>query len=360
MTEKNIVDRTTVIGRGLDVWRRWAILIIVTGVALWFLGQAIGRTWMVWFPVSIALLLSTVLAPPVQWLARHRVPRPLAAIITMLTFLGLLGFVFSLLIPQIVNEAPSIATSATKGLTKVQTWLSDGPFHVSDRQYEKAFDTMEDWLKKSAGSISNGVFTTLGVATDVLVNTVLVLILTFLFIKDGHRFIPFVEKVGGRRAGAHLAEVISRAWLTVGGFIRTQALVATIDATLIGSTLAVVGVSLALPLAAITFFGAFIPIVGAFASGAIAVLVTLVTNGPNAAIVVLIAIVVVQQLEGNVLSPMLQGRSMNLHPAIILLAVTAGSSLFGITGAFLAVPTTAATAEVLRYLNEQIDRESGS
>ena len=110
-----------------------------------------------------------------------------------------------------------------------------------------------------------------------------------------------------------------------------------------------------MPLAVITFIGGFIPIVGAFASGAIAVLVTLVTNSPQDALIILAVIVAVQQLEGNVLSPMLQGKSMNLHPAVVLLAVTAGGSLFGITGAFLAVPVTATVAEMLRYANERID-----
>jgi predicted PurR-regulated permease PerM len=109
------------------------------------------------------------------------------------------------------------------------------------------------------------------------------------------------------------------------------------------------------PLAVVTFFGAYIPIIGAFVSGALAVLVTLVTNGTNDALIAMGIVVAVQQLEGNVLSPWLQGKNMNLHPAVVLLSVTAGGSLFGVTGAFLAVPVVASVAEVLRYLNERID-----
>jgi predicted PurR-regulated permease PerM len=131
--------------------------------------------------------------------------------------------------------------------------------------------------------------------------------------------------------------------------------VAFIDAVIIGTGLAILGVPLAVPLAVVTFFGGYIPIIGAFVSGALAVLVTLVTNSPRDALIALIIVIFVQQLEGNVLSPYLQGKNLNLHAAVVLLAVTAGGTLFGITGAFLAVPVAATTAEVLRYVNERID-----
>jgi predicted PurR-regulated permease PerM len=149
--------------------------------------------------------------------------------------------------------------------------------------------------------------------------------------------------------------VLSRVWNTLGGFIRTQSLVALIDAVIIGTGLAILGSPLAVPLAVITFFGGYIPIVGAFVSGALAVLVTLVTNDYKDALIALLIVVIVQQLEGNVLSPVLQGKTMNLHPGVVLMSVTAGGSMFGITGAFLAVPVAASVTEILRYANERID-----
>jgi predicted PurR-regulated permease PerM len=124
---------------------------------------------------------------------------------------------------------------------------------------------------------------------------------------------------------------------------------------IIGAGLAILGSPLAVPLAVITFFGGYIPIIGAFVSGALAVLVTLVTNDYKDALIALVIVILVQQLEGNVLSPVLQGKNMNLHPAVVLMSVTAGGSLFGITGAFLAVPVAASIAEILRYANERID-----
>ena len=355
MSETRIRDRAVVIDQGFVVAQRWGIRIVVIAAALWVLGWVVGRTWMVWFPVSLAILFSTVLGPPAKRLRDLGVPAAAAAGLVMVAFLAALGFLFSILIPQLVDESPEIAASAAKGVGKVEDWLINGPLSIEAGQITRALNSVEDWLRNSAGDISSGVLSTIGVATNVVVNTVLVLILTFLFIKDGHRFVPFVERLGGHRVGGHLSELLSRAWNTLGGFIRTQALVSFIDAALIGLALVLVGQPLWVPLALITFIGGFIPIVGAFASGAIAVLVTLVTNSPRDALIILAVIVVVQQLEGNVLSPMLQGKSMNLHPAVVLLAVTAGGSLFGITGAFLAVPVTAAVAEILRYGNERVD-----
>lgn len=356
MSETRIRDRAAVIDSGFAVIQRWGFRVVVIAAALYVVGWVVGRTWMIWFPVSLAILFATVLGPPAARLRKLGLPTAAAAGVVMLAFLAALGFLFSILIPQMVEEAPEIGASAAKGVSEVQTWLIDGPFQVEPGQITNALESIENWLKSSALDISSGVLSTIGVATGVVVNTVLVLILTFLFIKDGHRFLPFVEKLGGHRVGGHLREMLNRAWNTLGGFIRTQALVSLIDAVLIGAALAIVGQPLWVPLAVITFIGGFIPIVGAFASGAIAVLVTLVTNSPQDALIILVVIIVVQQLEGNVLSPMLQGKSMDLHPAIVLMAVTAGGSMFGITGAFLAVPVTATVASMLRYANERIDR----
>ncbi|MFD1859229.1 AI-2E family transporter [Aeromicrobium camelliae] len=357
MSETSIRDRGRVIDEGFGHLQRWGLRVVIIAAALYILGWVIGRTWMVWFPVSLAILVATVLEPPTRTLRRIGFPSALAAAVTLLGFVGGVFFVFSLLIPQVVDEAPRIVNSAASGLSEIQRWLTEGPFSVTEGQITDAIDAVQNWLQDSALDIGTGVFNTIGTVTSVLVNLVVTLILTFFFLKDGHRFLPFVRRVGGRRAGGHLAEMLTRSWNTLGGFIRTQGLVSAIDAFFIGLGLVIVGVPLAIPLAILTFFGGFIPIVGAFATGALAVLVTLVTNDFQDAIIVVLIIVAVQQLEGNVLSPWLQGKSMKLHAGIVLLSVTAGGSMFGITGAFLAVPVAAVVVEILRYLNEQIDQQ---
>lgn len=350
-----IRDRGVVIDDAFAGMQRWGLRIIVIAAALFIIGWGIGHAWMVLFPVSMALIVSTILTPPVAWLRSKGWPSAAAAALVVVTFIaGLIG-VIAVLTPQVAGQATEIASGASGGLQKIRDWVTGEPLNLSDGQITRAIEALQDKLKDSATTISSGVFTTIATATSIIVNIVLVLMLTFFFVKDGHKFLPWVRTLGGHRSGDHLTEVLSRVWDTLGGFIRTQTLVALIDAVIIGGGLAVLGSPLAVPLAVITFFGGYIPIIGAFVSGALAVLVTLVTNDYKDALIALVIVVLVQQLEGNVLSPVLQGKNMNLHPAVVLLSVTAGGSLFGITGAFLAVPVAASIAEILRYANERID-----
>jgi predicted PurR-regulated permease PerM len=353
--EQRIRDRGVVIDDAFAGLQRWGLRIVVIAAAAYVLGWGIGHIWMVLFPVSMALIVATVLSPPVSWLRKKGLPAALAAGIVLVSFLALLGGVVTFLIPQVTDQASEIASSASSGLQEVRDWLTGEPFNMSNDQISAAISALQDKLQDSASAISEGVFTTISTATSIIINVVLVLMLTFFFVKDGHRFLPWVSTLGGHRAGDHLTEVLGRVWSTLGSFIRTQTLVSFIDALIIGIGLAILGSPLALPLAVITFFGGYIPIVGAFISGGVAVLVTLVTNDYRDALIALVIVVGVQQLEGNVLSPILQGKTMNLHPAVVLLSVTAGGSLFGITGAFLAVPVAASVAEILRYVNERID-----
>ncbi|MGI9085910.1 MAG: AI-2E family transporter [Aeromicrobium sp.] len=348
-------DRAAVIDDAFDGIQRWGLRLVVLAASVYVLGWVIGEFWVIIFPVTMALIVATVLGPPVSWLRNRKVPSGVASFAVVFGFIAGVVGIIAALTPQVAGQAPEIADSAAGGLQKVRDWLTGGPLGLSEGQITRAIEAVQDRLRNSAEAISSGVFSTIGAATSAVVNLVLVIMLTFFFVKDGHRFLPLLATIGGRRAGEHTAEVMGRAFDTLGGFIRTQSLVALIDAIIIGVGLAILGVPLAVPLAVVTFFGGYIPIIGAFISGALAVLVTLVTNSPRDALIALIIVIFVQQLEGNVLSPYLQGKNLNLHAAVVLLAVTAGGTLFGITGAFLAVPVAATTAEILRYVNERID-----
>lgn len=352
-------DRADVIDAGVAGLQKWSLRIISIAAAAFVLGWAVGHVWMVLYPLAMALIVSTVLAPPVAFLRGRGFPAALSAASVMIAFIGAVAILVAILTPQVAGQLPQIADQASSGLLKVRDWLVDGPLNLTDGQITKAVSALQDKLQESAASISSGALSTVSAATNVVINLVLVLMLTFFFIKDGHKFLPWVRALSGQRAGEHLTEVLGRVWGTLGGFIRTQTLVAFIDALIIGIGLAILGVPLAIPLAVITFFGGYIPIIGAFVSGILAVLVTLVTNDPKDALIAAIIVIAVQQLEGNVLSPWLQGKNMNLHAGVVLLSVTAGGSLFGVTGAFLAVPVAASVAELLRYINEQIDRSVG-
>jgi predicted PurR-regulated permease PerM len=350
-----IRDRGVVIDDAFAGLQRWGLRVIVIAAAAYIIGWGIGHVWMVLFPVSMALIISTVLAPPAGWLRSKGWPAALAAAVIVVSFIAAIVGLIAILTPQVANKSGELAENASDGLQKVRDWVTGEPLNLSEGQITAAISALQDKLQNSASAISSGVFSTISTATSIIINLVLILMLTFFIVKDGHKFLPWLNTLGGQRAGDHLTEVLSRVWNTLGGFIRTQTLVAMIDAVIIGAGLAILGSPLAVPLAVITFFGGYIPIVGAFVSGALAVLVTLVTNDYKDALIALVIVVLVQQLEGNVLSPVLQGKTMNLHPGVVLMSVTAGGSIFGITGAFLAVPVAASVTEILRYANERID-----
>ncbi|WP_406232230.1 AI-2E family transporter [Nocardia sp. NBC_01009] len=352
---KSTPDRGDVIGTGVLWLAKWAVCIVAIAAGTWVVGYVLAKLWVAVLPVLLAIVVTTVLWPPTRWLTRHGLRPAAAAAVTLVGFLGLLAGVVALIVPSVVDQAPELAEKSTAGVNKVRDWLQGPPLRIQQEQLDSGVDAIVQRLQSSTERIATGVFSGVSAATSAIVTLVLVLTLSFFFIKDGPRFMPWLHNTLGSRTGRHLEEVLSRIWATLGGFIRTQALVSLIDAIFIGAGLVILGVPLALVLAVITFIGGFIPIVGAFVAGALAVLVALVANGMTTALIVLGIIIAVQQLEGNVLQPVLQSRSMKLHAVFVLLAITAGGSLYGIVGAFLAVPFAAVVAVTIRYIGEQID-----
>lgn len=353
-------SKAEVIGDGIEWTARWSLRWVCIALGALLFGVLIQWTWPIVLPVALALIVTTVLAPLAglfeRWL---RFPAGLAAAGALIFSIGLIGFVIYLLAPSVSGQTGQIVDDTVGGLQRLQDWVQDSDI-VSKAQLDTALQAIQDRLTESSGDIASGVLVGVGAVGSAIVNLVVTLILTFLFLKDGRKFIPWVRDLTGDRVGGHLAEVLGRSWATLSGFIRTQALVSFIDAVFIGIGLLIIGVPLAIPLAVLTFFGGFIPIIGAFVAGAVAVLVALVAVGWQGALWVLLLIIVVQQLEGNVLSPWLQSKSMNLHAAVVLLSVALGSTLFGIIGAFLAVPVVAVAAVILRYLNEQATLAEGT
>jgi putative heme transporter len=351
-------SRSAAIADGLTFMARWSLRLALIGLGLALLWWLIARLWVIVMPVLLALLITTVLYPPAGWLRRRGAPPALAAAAVLLGALLLLGIVVYFLATSITGGISEIASSAVAGLQSIQNWISGPPLNIGSTQFDALLQEVTQRLQSSVTTIATGVLSGVGTLASLVVTGLLALVLAFLFVKDGDRFLPWVRRLVGPRVGGHLCVILGRIWGTLGGFIRGQVLVSLCDGLFIGIGLVIVGVPLALPLAVLTFFGGFVPIVGALFAGALSVLVALVSNGFTAALIVLGVVLLVQQLEGNVLQPILQGKSLQLHAAVVLLAVTAGGTLYGIAGAFLAVPVTAAAATVLRYLFAQADRIS--
>lgn len=352
-------DRGAVIGSGALWLAKWSLVVVAIAAGSVVLGWVIAKLWVIFLPVLLAVVLCTVLWPPARILMdRAGMPPAAAALTTLLLFLAITSGLVALIVPPLLNQMPALVNQATGGIDRLQDWIAGPPINLQQEQLDRFAGSLVNAMRESSSTIATGVVSGVSTVGSVLVTLVLTVVLSFFVLKDGRKFLPWLVGLTGRRAGRHLEAVLSRMWDNLGGFIRAQAGVALIDAVFIGAGLLVLGVPLAPALAVLTFIGAFVPFVGAFVVGALAVLIALVANGFVNALLVLAVIVAVQQIEGNVLQPFLQSRVMKLHAAVILLAVTAGGALFGIIGAFLAVPTVAMLAVLVRYVSEQIDERA--
>jgi predicted PurR-regulated permease PerM len=327
----------------------WRMLVIVAAAAvvLWL----VGRLRLVLVPLAIALLLAALLTPAVQWLRRQvRFPRTLATSTVVVGGLIVVAGMLTLVITQFVNGFPDLAAKSTDGIRQIQTWLRDGPFHLSNKQLGDAADAAQNWLNTHRGTVASGALSTAGTALEVLASGFLVLFATFFFLRDGGRIWRFLVGLLPAAARGPMARAGEQSWLTLVAYVRATVLVAFIDAVGIALALVILRVPFALPLAALVFLSSFVPIVGATVSGVVAVLVALVTRGPLIALLVLIAVVVVQQLEGHVLQPLIMGRAVAIHPLAVIVAIATGVVLAGIIGALVAVPIVAVLNTGIRHL----------
>jgi predicted PurR-regulated permease PerM len=328
-------------------------LLIVAAIVV--LGYVLGRLWVILLPIVLGLLIATVLWPPTRFLRRHGWPPALAASVVVVVFLAAFGGLIAAIAPSVADQVVELGDQASGGLQDVQERLQRPPFNIDEQQIGDAVDSVINNIQGNAQNIASTAVSGVSAVGSGLINLLLALLLCFFFLKDGTRWVPWLSAQTGPRAARHVAALSYKTWETLSEFIRQQALVGFIDAFFIGLGLWIFDVPLVIPLSVLTFFGAFIPIIGAFVAGAFAVLIALVDQGLTTALIILGIVLLVQQLEGNVLQPIIQGRGFNLHAGVVILAVTAGGSLAGIIGAFLGVPVAALIAVVYRYIRDELD-----
>jgi predicted PurR-regulated permease PerM len=339
--------------RGLRIAAAWSWrLLIIAGAAavvLWM----IGRLQQVLIPLSIALLLSALLAPAVGWLRRRvRLPRSLAVALVLIGGLVAVAGTLTLVVTQFVAGSPQLTSKAAEGIQQIQGWLRTGPLHLSNSQLSGMAQEAQTWLTQHRSLLTSGALTTATTALEIFASLFLVLFTTFFFLRDGRRIWRFIVLIVPGPAREPLAHAGEAAWHTLVSYVRATVLVAFIDAVGIGLVLFGFRVSFAFPLAALVFLGAFVPIVGATVSGSVAILVALVTRGPFVALAVLIGVIMIQQLEGHVLQPLIMGRAVAIHPLAVIVAIATGIVLAGIIGALVAVPLVAVLNTGVRHLIE--------
>lgn len=339
-------------GLGRTASRSAQILVILTLVVVAIFGLLQIRLLVI--PVLIALILAAAIGPFVNLLRRRGVPGALATVIAFLASLVVLGIIVTIIVFSVRSQADELIAAASEGLDELQTFLTSGPLPISPEQLDQARTAVVDFAASS--QFRSGAISGVSVVAEFLAGTTLMIVILFFFLKDGKKIWEFfLRPFNGerehklRRAGTRTLEVL-------GGYVRGTAIVALVDSVAIGLALLILGVPLALPLAMIVFIGAFIPLVGATLAGILAALVALVANGPIVALIVVGVVVAVNQLEGDLLQPIVMGKSLQLHALVILLALTAGTILAGIVGAVLSVPIAAVTWAVLQVWTAEDER----
>jgi predicted PurR-regulated permease PerM len=291
----------------------WRLLVIVAtlAVVLWF----VGRVWPALLPLVIALFLGRILWAPNQWLRSRGLKPALAAALTLVGFLVVLSSALGLVGVAVAGEGDELGPALSEAVDDVERWLvEDSPFDIQrddiERFRRESGQAIREAMRSSGGSVVNAAV----LAGEVLIGVLLGLIVTFFFLKDGSRlgaWITGLLPVERRELATALA---GRAWKTLGGYLRGAAALGIVEGAAIAATLTLVGARLAVPMAVITFLAAFVPFIGAIVAGVLAVLVALGTAGAAQALIVAVVALVIQQLDNDVLAPVVYGRSLDLHP----------------------------------------------
>ncbi|WP_416901462.1 AI-2E family transporter [Micromonospora echinospora] len=320
----------------------WSACLVVLVAALYLLGRIAVLLAPLAIALAVTLFLTALLDPVTRLLRRLRLPGTLAALLTVLLLLGVLFGTVALVWSLTAGQFRDLTDELDQGVQRTRDFVTS-TFPVSETQLDRLTEQARGGIDRSSPDPVSGARTAAEVAGSVLLS----LVLLFFLLKDGRAMWRWVVRRVSERNRAVAAAAGRAGWRTLGAYSRGTMMIALIDAVGIGLALVLLGVPMAFPLALITFIGAFVPIIGATVAGAVAVLVALAANGPGTALLVLAAVIAVQQAEGNLLEPLIMKRQVRLHPAVILVAVTAGTLVAGIAGAFVSVPITAVTYRVV-------------
>lgn len=326
----------------------WRLLVIAAAgfVGIWLLRYFSEIT----VPIAVAILGTALTVGAVDWLEKKGLPRIAATALVVLGMLtGLFG-VLALVGQQLATQFSDLKSNVVEGIDQIQDWAKTGPLNLTDSQ-------IQDWIDRGKASITNSdasFFTTASsvgtTLTHLIAGFFIALFASFFFLYEGERIWSWVVALFPKAARDKVHSSGQTAWASLTAFVRATILVALVDAIFIAFGAWVLGVPLTFAIGVLVFLGAFIPIVGALASGMVAVLVALVAQGPVVALIMLAVVIAVQQIESHVLQPFLMGKLVAVHPLAIILAIAAGIAVAGIVGALIAVPLAACLNGVVKHL----------
>lgn len=326
----------------------WRLLVLAA--ILWVLIRVISVVHLIVLSFAAALLITALLQPTVTRLQRHRVPKGLATAATALCGFVLLGLVGWFVVWQVMDSLDDLTAQLQNGVDDLKRWLLKSPFHITEARLNHLSDKLGDSIGSSSDQLTAAGLHGVTVLAELLTGVLLTVFSTLFLLYDGPRIWKWTLKFAPAPARSAIDGAGPLAWHTLTAYVHGTVIVAFIDAVCIGLGIYILNVPLALPLAVVIFAAAFVPLVGAVASGALAVIVAFVTQGVFTALLVLLIVLGVQQLEGHVLQPFILGRAVRVHPLGVILSVAAGGLIAGIGGAVVAVPLVAVANTVAGHL----------
>ncbi|GFG62863.1 AI-2E family transporter [Mycobacterium kubicae] len=326
----------------------WRLLVI--------LGAAVALLWLVKklevivVPVLLALMVSALLIPAVDWLDRRGLPRGAAVALVLLSGFAILGGIMTFVVSQFIVGLPDLVQQVEHSIDSSRRWLIEGPAHLRREQIDNAGNSAIEALRNNQAKVTSGAISTAATITELLTGAVLVLFTLIFFLYGGRNIWQYVAKIIPAHVRDRVLAAGQAGYGSLIGYVRATFLVALVDAGGVGAGLAIMGVPLALPLASLVFLGAFIPLIGALVSGLLAVVVALLAKGMLYALMTLGVLIAVNQLEAHLLQPLVMGRAVSIHPLAVVLAISTGGVLGGIVGALLSVPTVAFLNNAMQVL----------
>ncbi|MFH0519652.1 AI-2E family transporter [Streptomyces sp. M41] len=335
----------------------WRLLVLAGTV--WVLMRVISAVQLVVLAFVISLLLTALMQPSVAWLMRRGVPRGLATALTAILGFVVIGLMGWFVTWQVMENIDNLSDEIQDGIDELRNWLLNSPFHVTDKQINEIAENLREAVGANTEEITSAGLEGVTVVVEALTGILLAAFSTLFLLYDGKRIWEWTLKLVPAAARPGVAGAGPRAWATLTAYVRGTVLVALIDAVFIGIGIYFLDVPMAVPLAVFIFLFSFIPLVGAVASGALAVVVALVTQGVFTAVMTLVVVLAVQQIEGHILQPFILGRAVRVHPLAVVLAVAAGGMVAGIGGAVVAVPLVAVSNTIVGYLRAYSQEASG-
>ncbi|WP_022894213.1 AI-2E family transporter [Agromyces subbeticus] len=326
---------------GVRLAAGWSWRLLLIGGVLAVVVFLIIQLRLIVIPIFVAVLIGALLVPFSGFLQHHRWPKWAAVTVAMLSALVVVGGLLALGISQIVRGRDELVAQSLVSWDRFREWLLEGPFHITEAQLNDWVDQIITSIQQDSSVLLSGALSLTSSFGHFLAGLLLALFATLFILIDGRGIWNWIVGIFPRRGRAAIDGAGKAGWATLQNFVKVQILVATIDAIGIGLGAFFLGVPLAVPIAILVFLGSFIPIVGAVATGALAVFVALIYNGPVIALIMLGIVLLVQQVEGHVLQPLIMGTAVKVHPLGVVVAVATGSLLAGIPGALFAVPVAA-------------------